>query len=129
MTNEENRPLILLADDEPDLLTIVARRLTVSGFRVVAVSDGHEAVDRVEGGDIDLAILDVSMPGLNGYQVCRRFRSDPATAHLPVIILTAKDAVTDRYWAEEVGANIFLTKPFDNDELLSAIRELLGRTG
>ena len=123
---EQIRTTILLADDEPDLRFIVTKRLEVSGFRVVAVSDGLEAFDMACSGEhFDCAILDIMMPGLNGFQVCRKLRADERTKDLPVIILTAKDEVTDRYWAEQVGANAYLTKPFENDELLTAIRQLL----
>ena len=117
---------ILLADDEPDLRFVVTKRLEVSGYRVLAVADGPSACELAFSGEvIDCAILDIMMPGLNGFQVCRKLRADERTKHIPVIILTAKDEVTDRYWAEQVGADAYLTKPFDVTELTSKVRARL----
>ena len=75
----------------------------------------------------DLIILDVMMPGMNGYQVCRTLKADPATTDRPILVLTAKDEPTDHFWAREVGADDFLTKPVDLPELIRRIEDLTER--
>ncbi len=95
---------VLLADDEDDIRITLGKRLKTKGYEVETAVDGLEALDKVKSFSPDLLILDVMMPELNGFQVCRALREDPKTKDLPVLILTAKAQESDRFWSEEVGA-------------------------
>ena len=117
-------PRILLADDEPDIVTPVSYALRADGFDVDAVADGEEALAAGRTGDYDLVILDVMMPGLQGTEVCRRLRAESI---VPIIMLTAKDAEIDRVLGLELGADDYVTKPFSTRELSSRIRAILRR--
>ena len=116
---------ILLVDDEPDIRLTVSKRLMTKGYRVTEAENGKIALDIIEKQVPDLVILDVMMPELNGYQVCRKLRERSETKELPVLMLTAKDQTTDRFWAEEVGVTEYITKPFEDEELLAAVQRLL----
>lgn len=120
-------PSILIADDEPDILAILAGRFRAAGFDVVEARNGSEALDSARSRKPDLVLLDVMMLELNGFQVCRRIKSDPAISETPVVLLTAKDSEADRFWGSEVGADLYLTKPMDPAGVVARIRELLSR--
>jgi DNA-binding response OmpR family regulator len=117
-------PRILLADDEPDIVTPVSYALRADGFDVDAVTDGEQALEAARGGDYDLVILDVMMPKLQGTDVCRQLRAESI---VPIIMLTAKDAEIDRVLGLELGADDYVTKPFSVRELASRIRAVLRR--
>ncbi|HXH97231.1 MAG TPA: response regulator transcription factor [Gaiellaceae bacterium] len=117
-------PRILLADDEPDIVTPVSYALRADGFDVDAVTDGEQALDAARAGDYDLVILDVMMPKLQGTDVCRQLRAESI---VPIIMLTAKDAEIDRVLGLELGADDYVTKPFSVRELSSRIRAVLRR--
>jgi DNA-binding response OmpR family regulator len=115
---------ILLADDEPDIVTPVSYALRAEGFDVDAVSDGEQALAAARAERYDLVILDVMMPKLQGTEVCRRLRAESI---VPIIMLTAKDAELDRVLGLELGADDYVTKPFSTRELTSRIRAVLRR--
>jgi two-component system response regulator RegX3 len=117
-------PRILLADDEPDIVTPVSYALRADGFDVDSVGDGDRALAAGLSGDYDVVILDVMMPGLQGTEVCRRLRAESV---VPIIMLTAKDAEIDRVLGLELGADDYVTKPFSTRELSSRIRAVLRR--
>jgi DNA-binding response OmpR family regulator len=117
-------PRILLADDEPDIVTPVGYALRSDGFEVDAVTDGEQALEAARAGDYDLVVLDVMMPKLPGTEVCRLLRAESI---VPIIMLTAKDAEIDRVLGLELGADDYLTKPFSTRELSSRIRAVLRR--
>jgi DNA-binding response OmpR family regulator len=117
-------PRILLADDEPDIVTPVGYALRADGFDVDAVTDGEQALEAARAGDYDLVILDVMMPKLQGTEVCRQLRAESI---VPIIMLTAKDAEIDRVLGLELGADDYVTKPFSVRELASRIRAVLRR--
>ena len=119
--------LLLVIDDDPDQRRFLERTLQAAGYRVVTASDGESGLAAARSLTPDLVILDVMMPRLNGYQTCRALRADAATAGKPILLLTAKDEATDLYWAREVGADAFLTKPVELADLLSTIDGLAGR--
>jgi DNA-binding response OmpR family regulator len=116
---------ILVADDSPVLLAAVTKLLEPAGYEVVKAQDGVEAITRFYEQKPDLVLLDVSMPKLTGYVVCRLIKEDTAFAHIPVLILTARDSEEDRYWGAQSGADGYLTKDTLGDGLLHAIRSAL----
>lgn len=119
--------LVLVIDDTPDQRRFLERVLSAAGYRVVTAPDGEAGTAAAHSLLPDLIVLDVMMPGMNGYQVCRALKADPATADRPILMLTAKDQPTDKFWAREVGAADFLTKPVDLPELLDRVSALAER--
>ena len=116
---------VLIADDSPVLVTALRKLLEQSGYEVVAAMDGLEAVQRFYQENPDLVLLDIQMPKLHGYVVCRLIKEDPASRHIPVLILTGRDSAEDRYWGNRSGADGYLTKESMGDELLDAIQSAL----
>lgn len=119
------RPVLLVVDDEPANRDVLSRRLAPQGFAVRVAADGAEALALLAAETIDLVLLDVMMPGLSGYDVCRRIRADPATALLPVVLVTSLDPHEERVKGIEAGADDFLQKPIHQAELLARVRSLL----
>ncbi|HQR18432.1 MAG TPA: response regulator [Gemmatimonadales bacterium] len=119
--------LLLVIDDGPEQRRFLERTLSAAGYRVVTAPDGEAGTAAAHSLLPDLIILDVMMPGMNGYQVCRALKADPATRDRPILVLTAKEEPTDQFWAREVGADDFLSKPVDLPELLGRITELTER--
>ena len=117
---------ILIVDDEPDLLEMVQINLEMEGYECLVAFDGFRALDRVRKERPDLIILDVMLPGLNGYKVCRLLKFDEKYKRIPIIMLTAEAQQADRLMGEATGANYYMTKPFDADKLLAKVKELLG---
>lgn len=117
---------ILLVDDEPDIRLTLGMRLKKSGYAVLTAENGKDALDKIEQQIPDLVILDVMMPEMNGYQVCRKLREKPETKDIPVLMLTAKDQAADRFWAEEAGVTEYVAKPFEDENLLAVVKGLLG---
>jgi len=121
------RPLILVADDEDDVRDLVVYRLSRSGYDVVEARDGEEALQLAARTTPDLAVLDVMMPKVDGYEVTRRLRADAATSRIPVILLTSRSQESDVSEGFDVGADDYLKKPFNPDELTARVRALLAR--
>lgn len=119
---------ILLADDEPDLLALLSRALEAAGFVVAAVGDGQQALDAVRASPPDLVILDLNMPRKDGYAVCRELKGDPAHQHLPIILLTSVSDTRAKVRGLDLGADDYVTKPLNVDELLARVRGILRRT-
>ena len=117
---------VLIVEDEPNIVESLRFILTRAGFEVDTISDGTEALRRLRVGRFSAMVLDIMLPGMNGFDVLRAMRGDPALAALPVIVLTAKGQVHDRRTAEEIGASAFITKPFSNTEVVDRVRELAG---
>lgn len=116
---------ILVVDDNPQNVKLLADLLSVKGYSVITASSGFEAIDKVATEHPDLILLDVMMPGMNGYEVCQRVRANPETAILPVIMVTALDPREERVKGLEAGADDFLSKPINQAELLARVRSLL----
>lgn len=116
---------ILLVEDEPGAATMLAKGLREEAYAVDIAADGETALAQAFVNDYDLIILDVVLPGKNGFKVCRELRTNGLTA--PVLMLTARDAVEDRVEGLDSGADDYLPKPFDFDELLARVRALLRR--
>jgi DNA-binding response OmpR family regulator len=123
----DRRPLVLVADDDPDIRSLVVLRLERSGYEVVAAGDGEEALATALERNPDLALLDVMMPKLDGYEVTERLRREEATRHLPVILLTARVQETDIARGLEAGADEYVKKPFSPTELRARVQAVLGR--
>lgn len=113
---------ILIADDAALARRVIGNKLRDAGYDVIEAEDGIDAIQKVYQEAPDMVILDIYMPGMNGYLACRLLKDDQAVSHLPVLILTAHDTAEDRYWAAKSGANRYLVKDRLEDELLPAIR-------
>lgn len=118
---------ILVTDDDPFSLKVVSLALTKAGYQVSTAQNGEEALELVGRIKPDLIILDVMMPGMDGYQVCRTLRKRPELAHLPVIMLTANDSLEQKIQGFQAGTDDYLVKPFQPDELLLRVEALLRR--
>ena len=121
------KPLVLVVEDESPLQKLLAYNLEAAGFDVAQAFDGEEAVTLIEERPPDLILLDWMLPQLSGLELCRRLRRRPETAHLPIIMLTARGEEPDRLRGLDVGADDFITKPFSPAELVARIRAVLRR--
>jgi DNA-binding response OmpR family regulator len=119
---------ILVIDDDLDSLKLISLLLQRQGYEVVAAPGGDEGLQKARADMPDLILLDIMMPNMDGYEVCRQLRGDPHLAHVPVIMFTAKTRVDDKVAGFEAGADDYLTKPTHPAELASRIRSLLSRT-
>ncbi|GLR12637.1 protein PilH [Chitinimonas prasina] len=115
---------ILIVDDSPTERHFLGELLTKNGFQVMTLESGEEAVARVKDIMPDLILMDVVMPGLNGFQATRTITKDDATAHIPVIMCTSKGQETDIVWGKRQGAKGYVVKPVNPDELLKQIAAL-----
>jgi phosphate regulon transcriptional regulator PhoB len=120
---------VLIVEDEPDIRALVVHHLKREGYQVSAASSGEEALRQVQAAPPDLVLLDLMMPAMDGLEVCRRLRQDPATASLPIVMLTAKGDEVDRVLGLEIGADDYVVKPFSPKELLARVRAVLRRSG
>ncbi|HEY2992927.1 MAG TPA: response regulator [Methylomirabilota bacterium] len=118
---------VLVVEDEPDIRGLIVHHLERDGFRCRTAASGGEALARVRSAPPDLVVLDLMLPGMDGLEVCRRLRGDPATAALPIIMLTAKADEIDRVVGLEMGADDYLAKPFSTKELVARVRAVLRR--
>ena len=120
---------ILVVDDEPDALELIEFNLRSAGYEVATATDGEGALKKARHLDPALIILDVMLPEIDGLDVCKLLRRDPATAQVPIIMLTAKAAEIDRVLGLELGADDYVTKPFSPRELVLRVKGLLRRKG
>ena len=116
---------ILVVDDIPANVKLLEVRLLAEYFEVLTATNGPEAIETCENGKVDVVLLDVMMPDMDGFEVCRRLKSDPATSHIPVVMITALDQTTDRVRGLQAGADDFLTKPVNDLQLMTRVKSLV----
>jgi len=119
---------ILVVEDEPEIRILVKTILEKAGYSVVEAEDGEAALRLVNEEEPDLVLLDVMIPGIEGWEVCRRIRENEATRRLPIIMVTVRTTDEAIQRSVECGANAHINKPFDQRELLDTIKKLLGET-
>ncbi len=120
---------LVVADDDPDILRLLERRLSRRGYEVVSAADGSAALDAVRRTEPDAVVLDRLMPGLSGEAVCAALKADERTAAIPVVLLSAQASEQEIVEGFGVGADDYLTKPFDLDELDERLRRLVAAAG
>ncbi len=128
MPEEENKK-ILVVDDEPDVLALLTLMIKSQGYNVITASDGQEALEKARKEAPNLILLDVMLPKMDGYKVARMLKFDENFSHIPIILLTAKIQEKDKQTGLEMGANDYMTKPFDTALLLAKIKETLAKKG
>lgn len=118
--------LVLIVDDSPTEVHVMKTALEKHGFETDSAADGEEGLEKARHCRPDLILMDVVMPGLNGFQATRELTRDPATRAIPIVMVTTKDQETDRIWGLRQGAVDYLIKPVSENELVGKTRELLG---
>jgi twitching motility two-component system response regulator PilH len=118
---------IMIVDDSAMIREMVCEHLKQQGLTVVEAFDGADAIEKVKLSLPDLVVTDVVMPNKNGYELCRWLKGDPKANKIPVIMCTTKSEEFDRYWGMKQGADAYITKPYNPDELLTAIKQLLAK--
>ena len=116
---------VLIVDDEKDLVETVVFQLQEAGYEVISAYDGQEGLDKARKVKPDLIVLDLMLPKMDGYKVCGLLKSDSRYAKIPIIMFTARAQESDMKLAKEVGAEAYITKPFEQEVLLGKIKELL----
>jgi len=116
---------ILVVEDSVSQREMISDLLRKSGLDVTVAGDGLEALEKIEGLCPDLIVLDIVMPKMNGYEVCRRLKADPKTQNVPVVMCSSKGEEFDRYWGMKQGADAYIAKPFQPTELVGTVRQLL----
>ena len=117
---------ILIVDDSPTEIHVLKTMLEKQNYDVISAESGEQGVETAKAEKPDLILMDIVMPGLNGFQATRQISKAPETADIPIIIVTTKDQETDRVWGLRQGAKDYLTKPVDEKTLMTKIKELLG---
>lgn len=121
-----NKKRVLVIDDELDMLMVLKLRLEASGYEVATATDGLEGLNAARKIKPDLIVLDVMLPKMNGYKVSRFLKFDEEYKHIPIVMLTALAGEDDRSTGIETGANAYITKPFETQELIDTVRQFLG---
>jgi adenylate cyclase len=122
-----NKPLILLVEDEADMVQAIRLRLEANGYEVITAGDGPEGLHLAREKEPDLIILDVMLPRMDGFTVCRMLKFDNKYEKIPIIMFTARTQASDIGRGKEMGADAYITKPFKAEELLQKIKSLLGK--
>ncbi len=117
---------ILIVDDDPDVRLLIATRLESMGYDTIGAEDGQTGLDLARKDPPDLILLDLMLPKLNGYKVCRMLKFDKSYEHVPIVIISSKGSEEDKKLADEVGADGYITKPFEKTEIAATIQKLLG---
>lgn len=120
---------VLIVDDERDIVELISYNLRKEGFSVDAAYDGEDALARIQTVAYDLILLDLMLPGVQGVELCRMLRSDAATSHIPIVMITAKSEEVDKIIGLEMGADDYITKPFSPRELVARAKAVVRRSG
>lgn len=124
-SSDAARPKVLVADDNDDIRDLLSARLSLRGFDVITAPDGKAALDAVHEHMPDVVVLDWVMPVIQGHELCVKLKTDPLTQAIPVMMLTARGEEEDRLLGMDLGADAYMIKPFDIDELEKTLRRLL----
>lgn len=116
---------ILVVDDSPTQIKLATNCLQTQGYRLITAVDGEEALRKIAVEKPDLIVLDVILPGQNGFQICRQLKTAADTKGIPVVLLTSKNQDSDRFWGMKQGADAYLTKPYVESDLLAAVAKYL----
>jgi twitching motility two-component system response regulator PilH len=116
---------VLVVEDSVAQQKMITDLLKGSGLNVTVASDGVDALEKIQGEHPDLVVLDIVMPRMNGYEVCRRLKADPKTQHVPIVMCSSKGEEFDRYWGMKQGADAYIAKPFQPTELIGTVKQLL----
>jgi twitching motility two-component system response regulator PilG len=116
---------ILVVEDEESLLKLQSILLTLRGYNVEGVMDGQAALEAVVTTNPDLILLDVMLPKIDGFEVCRQVKNNEATRHIPVVMLTAKKSMEDRFTGKQAGADMYITKPYKSSMVIETIQRIL----
>jgi len=122
---KNNKKKILLIEDEKDMAYAVTLQLEAKGYEVISAFDGKDGLDKARMKKPDLIILDLMLPKIDGYKICRMLKFDSKYQHIPIILFTARAQELDKKIGKDVGADFYITKPFEPSALLDKIRELL----
>ncbi len=117
--------VVLVVEDSLAQRQMISDLLKNSGLKVTVAGDGVEALERIQQLNPDLVVLDIVMPRMNGYEVCRRLKNDPKTQNVPVVMCSSKGEEFDRYWGLKQGADAYIAKPFQPTELIGTVKQLL----
>ena len=120
---------MLVVDDDDVIRQLITVNLELEGFEVIPAVDGQDALDKVKDAQPDVVTLDVMMPRVDGWEAAARLREDPETAHIKVILLSARAQESDIQRGERIGVDAYLTKPFDPDELIDVVRRMVDASG
>jgi two-component system alkaline phosphatase synthesis response regulator PhoP len=123
----DTREKVLIVDEEIDASTALRLALEAEGYNVIEALDGYEGIRKARFENPDVILLDIMMPGMDGFEACQILKADPASRHIPIIMLTAKGEVDDKVEGLELGADDYITKPFNLKELKARIRMVLRR--
>ena len=118
---------IMVVEDSPTYLRQISALLQDQGYYIITAIDGEEAMEKAVQDDPNLIVLDVILPKKNGFQVCRQLKTSPATQNIKILMLTSKTQDSDRFWGLKQGADEYITKPFDNNDLVATVAKLLPR--
>lgn len=127
INKNKDKPTILIVDDEPNVVDLVALSLVEGRFNIIKAYSGLDALEKVYQESPDMIILDLMMPGVDGYEVCKRVKENPVTRHIPVMMLSAKGELNDKITGMNQGADDYLTKPFDPMELEARVNVIIRR--
>ncbi len=116
---------VLLVEDSPAQQQMISTILKNNGWQVTIAEDGIKALEKIEQSSPDLIVLDIVMPKMNGYEVCRRIKTNPNTQNVPIVMCSSKGEEFDRYWGIKQGADAYIAKPFEDVELIGTIQQLL----
>ena len=116
---------VLIVDDSPTAIAVLTRTLEPTGYTVISAESAEEGIELAKTSNPDVILMDIIMPGLNGFQATRILRKDEATSAIPIIIVSGSEQATEKYWGLRVGANGFLSKPAERKELFHLLREHL----